>query len=138
LADDRRHLHRFGVTAQPTAEWTAQQLREAFPWDKAPPYVLHDRDRIFGHEFVEQVKAMGIEQVRSAPPSPWQRAYLERLIGSIRRECLDHMINFSDRALHRTLTAYASNYYSWRTHLALGKDSPQSRPIQGRAEEQHC
>jgi putative transposase len=134
LAHDRRRILHFGVTAHPTAEWTVQQLREAFPWDKAPRYLLRDRDRIFGHEFVEQVKAMGIKQVLSAPRSPWQRAYVERVIGSLRRECLDHMIVFGDRALHRTLTAYASYYHSWRTHLALGKDSPQSRRIQGRAE----
>jgi putative transposase len=118
---------------------TAQQLREAFPWDKAPRYLLRDRDRIFGHEFVEQVKAMGIKQVLSAPRSPWQRAYVERLIGSVRRECLDHMIVFGERSLHRTLTAYASYYQNWRTHLALGKDTPQSRrtqvPIEGNVVE---
>jgi transposase InsO family protein len=131
LAHDRRRILHFGVTAHPTAEWTVQQLREAFPWDKAPRFLLRDRDRIFGHEFIEQVKAMGIKQVLSAPRSPWQRTYVERLIGSLRRECLDHMIVFGDRALHRTLTAYASYYHSWRTHLALGKDSPQPRRIQG-------
>ena len=120
----------FGVTKHPTAEWTAQQLREAFPWDKAPRYLLRDRDRIFGCDFVEQVKAMGIKQVLSAPRSPWQRAYVERLIGSIRRECLDHMIVFSERSLHRTLTEYASYYHTWRTHLSLGKDTPQSRRTQ--------
>ena len=89
LAHERRRIVHFAVTAHPTAEWTAHQLREAFPWDSAPQYLLRDRDRIFGHEFVEQVKAMGIEQVLGAPRSPWQRAYIERLIGSIRRECLD-------------------------------------------------
>jgi transposase InsO family protein len=80
------------VTAHPTAQWTAQQLREAFPWDSAPRDLLRDRDQIFGNDFVDQVKAMGIKQVLSAPRSPWQRAYIERLIGSIRRECLDHVI----------------------------------------------
>src|ERR1700758_4370797 len=98
-----RHLLHFGVTAQPTAEWTAQQPREDFPWDKAPRYLLRDRDRIFGHEFVEQVKAMGIKQVLSAPRSPLQRAYVERLIGSIRRECLDHIIVLGERSLRRAL-----------------------------------
>jgi transposase InsO family protein len=92
LAHERRRIVHFAVTAHPTAEWTAQQLREAFPWDSAPQYLLRDRDRIFGHQFVEQVKAMGIEQVLSAPGSPWQRAYIERVIGTIRRECLDHVI----------------------------------------------
>jgi transposase InsO family protein len=134
LAHDRRRILHFGVTAHPTAEWTAHQLREAFPWDSAPRYLLRDRDRIFGQEFVEQVKAMGIQQVLSAPRSPWQRAYVERVIGSIRRECLDHMIIFGERSLRRTLTAYFAYYHSWRTHLALGKDTPQSRRIQGREE----
>jgi hypothetical protein len=84
----------------------------------------------FGHEFVEQVKAMGIKQVLSAPRSPWQRAYVERLIGSIRRECLDHFVVFGERSLRRTLTAYCAYYRNWRTHLSLGKDAPQSRRIQ--------
>jgi putative transposase len=91
LAHERRRIVHFAVTAHPTAEWTVQQLREAFPWDSAPQYLLRDRDRIFGQDFVDQVKAMGIKQVLSAPRSPWQRAYVERLIGSIRRECLDHI-----------------------------------------------
>ena len=99
LAHHRRRIVHFGVTAHPSAEWTAQQLREAFPWETAPRYLLRDRDRIFGLEFVNQVKAMGIKQVLSAPRSPWQRAYVERLIGTIRRECLDHMIIFSERCL---------------------------------------
>ena len=96
LAHERRRILHFAVTAHPTAEWTAQQLREAFPWDSAPRYLLRDRDRIFGHDFVEQVKAMGIKQVLSAPRSPWQRAYVERVIGTIRRECLDHMVVFNE------------------------------------------
>jgi putative transposase len=130
LAHDRRRILHFGVTAHPTAEWTAQQLREAFPWDSAPRYLLRDRDQIFGKDFVDQVKALGIKQVLSAPRSPWQRAYVERLIGSIRRECLDHVIVFGERSLHRTLTAYCAYYHRWRTHLSLGKDAPQSRRIQ--------
>jgi putative transposase len=88
LAHDRRRILHFAVTAHPTAEWTAHQLREAFSWESAPRYLLRDRDRIFGQEFVEQVKVMGIQQVLSAPRSPWLRAYVERVIGSIRRECL--------------------------------------------------
>ena len=92
LAHERRRILHFGVTAHPTAEWTVQQLRNAFPWESAPRYLLRDRDWIFGEEFVSQVKAMGIKPVLSAPRSPWHRAYVERLIGSIRRECLDHIV----------------------------------------------
>jgi putative transposase len=130
LAHERRRIVHFAVTAHPTAEWTAQQLREAFPWDSAPRYLLRDRDRIFGHEFVEQVKAMGIKQVLSTPASPWQRAYVERLIGTIRRECLDHMIVFNERCLYRYLKSFRDYYHHSRTHLALAKDSPVPRPIQ--------
>jgi putative transposase len=130
LAHDRRRLLHFGVTAHPTAEWTAHQLREAFPWDSAPRYLLRDRDRIFGPEFVEQVKAMGIKPVLSAPCSPWQRAYVERVMGSIRRECLGHVIVLSERSLRRTLTAYFPYYHQWRTHLSLGKDAPHPRRTQ--------
>lgn len=130
LAHDRRRILHFGVTAHPTAEWTAQQLREAFPWDTAPRYLLRDRDRIFGADFVDQVKAMGIKQVLSAPRSPWQRAYVERVIGTIRRECLDHMIVFNDHCLYRHLQNFIYYYHRSRTHLALGKDSPEPRPVQ--------
>ena len=130
LAHDRRRILHFGVTAHPTAEWTAHQLREAFPWDSAPRYLLRDRDRIFGPKFVDQVQAMGIQQVLSAPRSPWQRAYVERVIGSIRRECLDHVIVFGERSLRRTLTAYFGYYHQWRTHLSLDKDAPRSRRTQ--------
>ena len=130
LAHDRRRIVHIGVTAHPTAEWTAQQLREAFPWDRVPRYLLRDRDRIFGHEFTAQVKAMGIKQVLSAPRLPWQRAYVERLIGSIRRECLDHVIVFNERCLYRHLQSFTDYYHRSRTHLALAKDSPEPRPIQ--------
>jgi transposase InsO family protein len=130
LAHDRRRILHFGVTAHPTAEWTAQQLRDAFPWDSAPRYLLRDRDKIFGREFVDQVKAMGIEQVLSAPRSPWQRAYVERVIGAIRRECLDHVIVFGEESLRRTLNSCFAYYHQWRTHLSLAKDAPQSRRTQ--------
>ena len=129
LAHERRRIVHFAVTAHPTAEWTAQQLREAFPWDSAPRYLLRDRDRIFGHDFVEQVKAMGIKQVLSAPRSPWQRAYVERVIGTIRRECLDHLIVFNEASLYRHLQAFCSYYHRTRTHLALQKDSPEPRAV---------
>ncbi|MCP5115600.1 MAG: transposase family protein [bacterium] len=130
LAHDRRRIVHFAVTAHPTAEWTAQQLREAFPWDTAPRYLLRDRDRIFGHEFVEQVKAMGIKQVLSAPRSPWQRAYVERVIGTIRRECLDHVIVFIAASLYRHLHSFADYYHRSRTHLGLHKETPEARPVQ--------
>jgi len=110
LAHDRRRILHLGVTHHPSAEWTAQQLREAFPWDTAPRYLLRDRDKIFGKEFVDQVRAQGIKQVLSAPRSPWQRAYVERLIGSIRRECLDHVIVLGERSLRQHLSAYADYY----------------------------
>jgi putative transposase len=130
LAHDRRRVVHFAVTAHPTAEWTAHQLREAFPWDTAPRYLLRDRDPIFGQAFVEQVKAMGIKQVLSVPRSPWQRAYMERVIGSIRRECLDHLIVFNERSLKRHLQAYSDYYHGTRTHLALQKDCPEPREVQ--------
>ena len=94
-------------------------MREAFPWDTAPRYLLRDRDRIFGRDFVEQVQAMGIKQVLSAPRSPWHRAYVERLIGTIRRECLDHMIAFNERSLHGYIQEFLDYYHRNRTHLSL-------------------
>ena len=123
LAHDRRRILHFGVTACPTAEWTVQQLREAFPWETAPRYLLRDRDRIFGADFVKQVKAMGIKQVLAAPRSPWQRAYIERVIGTIRRECLDHMIVCNEAGLSRHLRRFADYYHRSRTHLGLEKDT---------------
>src|SRR5882724_8917933 len=129
LAHDRRRILHFNVTAHPTAEWTGQQLREAFPFDQLPRYLLRDRDAIFGDAFRGQVRDMGICEVLSAPRSPWQRAYIERVIGSVRRECLDHMIVFHETSLRRTLTSYFDYYHRWRTHLSLGKDAPEPRAI---------
>ena len=131
LAHDRRRILHVGVTAHPTAEWTAQQLREAFPWETAPRYVLRDRDSIFGHTFVDQVTAMGMSEVLSAPGAPWQRAYIERVIGTIPRECLDHMIVSSERSLRHHLSRFVDYYHQSRTHLALHKDAPEPRPVQG-------
>ena len=130
LAHDRRRIFHFNVTAHPTAEWTGQQLREAFPFDQLPRYLLRDRDRIFGDDFREQVRDLGICEVLSAPRSPWQRAYVERVIGSIRRECLDQVIVFNENSLRRTLNSYFDYYHRSRTHLSLGKDSPEPRAIQ--------
>ena len=130
LAHDRRRIVHFNVTRHPTAEWTGQQLRNAFPFDQFPRYLLRDRDAIFGQEFAERVREIGMEEVLSAPRSPWQRAYVERVIGSIRRECLDPVIVFDERSLRRILTSYAEYYHRTRTHLSLGKDSPEPRPVQ--------
>jgi transposase InsO family protein len=99
LAHERRRILHFHVTAHPSAEWTAQKLRNA-SWDSAPRYLLRDRDRIFGDAFTRQARDMGIKQLLSAPRSPWQRAYVERVIGAIRRECLDHVIIFNEAALY--------------------------------------
>ena len=130
LAHDRRRILHFNVTAHPTAEWTGQQLREAFPFDQLPRYLLRDRDAIFGDAFRGQVRDMGICEVLSTPRSPWQRAYVERVIGSIRRECLDHVIVFHETSLRRILGSYFDYYHRSRTHLSLKKDSPEPRPIQ--------
>ena len=124
LAHDRRRIVQCNVTAHPTAEWTAQQLREAFPWDSAPRYLLRDRDGIYSDDFRAQVRALGITEVLSPPRSPWQRAYVERVIGSIRRECLDHVIVWSEASLRRTLAEYVRYYHESRTHLGLAKDVP--------------
>ncbi len=110
--------------------WTAEQLREAFRWDSAPRYLLRNRDRIFGHDFVEQAKAMGIKQVLSAPCSPWQRAYVERVIGTICRECLDHMVVLNDSSLSRHLQAFVGYYHRTRTQLSLQNDAPDPRSVQ--------
>jgi putative transposase len=130
LAHDRRRILHFNVTAHPTAEWTGQQLREAFPFDQLPRYLLRDRDAIFGDAFRGQVRDMGIHEVLSTPRSPWQRAYVERLIGSVRRECLDHVIVFHETSLRRILGSYVDYYHRSRTHLSLSKDSPEPRSIQ--------
>ena len=130
LAHDRRRVLHHNVTAHPTAAWTAQQMVEAFPFDSAPKYLLRDRDRIYGDEFRKQVEVLGIIEVLSAPRSPWQRAYVERVIGSIRRECLDQVIIFNEESLRRTLRAYFRYYHGSRLHLSLDRDSPDSRPVQ--------
>jgi putative transposase len=129
LAHDRRRIVHCGVTANPTAQWTAQQVRNAFPWDTAPRYLLRDRDRIFGDEFTKQVTDVGIKEVLSAPRSPWQRAYIERLIGTLRRECLDHVIVFHEASLYRHVTSFMAYYHESRTHLSLAKDTPEPRPM---------
>jgi putative transposase len=130
IQHDRRRLMHFNVTAHPTAEWTARQILEAFPFESAPKYLLRDRDGIYGSEFREQVAVMNITEVLSAPRSPWQRAYVERVIGSIRRECLDHVIILNEEGLRRVLASYIRYYHKSRLHLSLDKDSPDPRPVE--------
>jgi len=127
---DRRLIVMINVTTYPTAEWIARQITEAFPWDRAPKYLIRGRDGAFGHAFKRRLHAMGIRDRPIAPRSPWQNCHVERLIGSIRRECLDHVIVFGEAHLRRVLRKYADYYNGTRTHLSLAKDSPISRPIQ--------
>jgi transposase InsO family protein len=128
LAHDRRRIVHLAVTAHPTAAWTAQQLREALPWDSAPRYLIRDRDHAFDG-LGRTVNAMGMQHVLTAPGAPWQNAHVERFIGSVRRECLDHVLVFHEAGLHRILQAYRGYYERSRTHLALAKDTPIPRPI---------
>jgi transposase InsO family protein len=130
LAHARGYVVHFNITEHPTAEWTAQQVIEAFPWDEAPRYLLRDRDRIYSASFRRRVRNMGIADVVIAPRSPWQNPYVERLIGSIRHECLDHVIVLHARHLRRLLTGYVHYYHYWRTHRSLAMDCPVSRPVQ--------
>lgn len=130
LSHERRRVLHFNVTEHPSAAWTAQQLVEAFPEDTAPRYLLRDRDQIYGADFRQRMHGMNIEQVIMAFHSPWQNAYVERLIGSIRREYLDHSIVLGERHLRRILRTYFDYYQRSRTHLSLAKDAPEPRPVQ--------
>jgi putative transposase len=132
LTHQRRRVVHFNVTEHPTAEWTTQQVIDAFPWDEAPRYLLRDRDRVYGASFRLRLRNMGIEEVLIAPRSPWQNPYVERLIGSIRRECLDHVIVLHEHHLRRLLTGYFQYYHRWRTHRALDMDCPLPRLVQRR------
>src|SRR6202051_2843805 len=126
---DRRDLAWISVTTNPTAEWVARQITEAFPWDGAPGYMIRDRDRIYGTVVTRRLRAMGIRDKPIAPASPWQNGVVERLIGSIRRECVDHIIVLGEAHLRRILKSYARYYNETRTHLALDKDAPLSRTV---------
>ena len=130
LHHDRRQIVNFNVTAHPTAQWTAQQIVEAFPFDTAPRYLLRDRDGIYGDTVKRRIKSLAIEEVITAPRSPWQNPFVERMIGSIRRDCLDHVIILNERHLRRILREYFDYYHTCRTHLSLNKDSPRSRTVQ--------
>ena len=127
---DRRDLVWINVTTNPTADWIARQLTEAFPWNEAPGYVIRDRDRIYGAVVTRRLRAMGIRDKPIAPASPWQNGFAERLIGSIRRDCLDHFIVFGEAHLRRILRTYAAYYNDIRTHRSLDKDAPAHRPVQ--------
>ena len=130
LVHHRRKVAHFNVTDSPTAAWTAQQIVEAFPDDSAPLYLLRDRDAIYGSEFQRRVKGMGLAEVLTAPRSPWQNPFAERVIGTIRRELLDHVIALNEGHLRRRLGAYLRYYHGSRTHLALQKDAPEPRAVE--------
>jgi putative transposase len=130
LAHHRRRVLHFNVTEQPTAAWTAQQVVDTFPDDTAPAYLLRDRDATYGDAFRHRVKGMQIHEVLTAARSPWQNPFAERLTGSIRRECLDHVLVLSERHLRRILTRYFVYYHRTRTHLSLNKDGPDGRPVE--------
>jgi transposase InsO family protein len=130
LSLDRRRVVHFEVTQNPTQVWLSGQMTEAFPWDTAPRYLLRDRDKSYGPAFRHRVRAMGITEVITAPRSPWQNPYAERFIGSIRRECLDHVIILSERHLRRVLSSYFKYHHDARTHLSLNKDCPRPRRVQ--------
>jgi len=130
LAHHRRRVVHFNVTEHPTAHWTAQQIVNAFPDDSAPSYLLHDRDQVYGEPFRRRVKGLRIKEVLTAPHSPWQNPFAERLIGSIRRECLNHVLVLGERHLRRVLVRYFAYDHQARTHLSLDKDAPDRRPIE--------
>lgn len=130
LRHDRRRVVHFNVTAHPTAHWTGQQIVEAFPYDEAPRFMIRDRDGIYGMDFRERVKHMGIEDVVTAPQSPWQNPFAERVIGSIRRECLDHVIVVNEAHVRRILASYFAYYHESRTHLSLGRNAPTPRRVE--------
>jgi len=131
LQHTRRKLLWLAVTAHPNAEWLARQLTEAYGWQQAPRYIIRDRDRTYGGVFLRRIRAMGIRDRPIAPHSPWQNGCAERLIGSIRRDCLDHVIVFGERHLRSLLKSYQKYYNEARTHLSLQKDAPIPRAVQG-------
>jgi len=133
---DRRRVVHFRVTTNPYAEWTAQQIVDAFPYETAPRFLIRDRDDIYGDYFKKRVEGMGIEEVLIAPSSPWQNPYCERVIGSIRRECLNHLIVLSERHLHRILTDYFDYDHNSRAHLSLDRNSPTPRHTEPPSEGQ--
>jgi len=132
LSHDRRRIMHFNITANPTAAWTSLQVLQAFPFDSAPRFLIRDRDEIYGNEVQETMNTLGIKQVVIATRSPWQNGFCERVIGSIRRECLDHVIVLNTGHLRRLLKEYLAYYHGSRTHLGLEKDTPKPRAVQTR------
>jgi transposase InsO family protein len=130
MGHGRRQILWFGVTAHPTREWIANQITEACGWEQAPRYLIRDRDGAYGEVFVRRIRSMGIRDRPTSPRSPWQNAYAERLIGSIRRECVDHVVVFGERHLRHVLLSYMQYYNEVRTHLSLNKDAPAPRSVQ--------
>jgi transposase InsO family protein len=130
LLDQRRRVVHVGVTEHPSAGWVSQQLREAFPFDTAPRYLLRDRDASYGSRVSQTLASLGIEQVVLAPRRPWQSPYVERFIGSLRRECLDHVIVLNERHLHRIVSAYLAYYHQVRPHLSLARNAPVPREVE--------
>jgi transposase InsO family protein len=130
LSHDRRRIVHVNVTAYPTPVWTAQQFREAWPWDEAPRFLIRDRDGIYGEVCSHAMRSMGTEEGLTAPRSPWQNPFVERVIGSIRRECLDHVIVWNERSLRRHLQQDFAYDHQWRTHLSLDRDPPIARGTQ--------
>jgi transposase InsO family protein len=130
MAHERRSIIHFNITDSPTAFWTAQQIINAFPENTAPKYLIRDRDGTYGSAFVRRMQGLGIQEKLIAPRSPWQNPFVERLIGSIRRECLDHMIVFGAAHLHRTLCRFTDYYQNYRPHRSLEQDSPLPRAIE--------
>lgn len=127
IAHDRRRILHFNVTRHPSSAWVSQQLREAFPYDTAPKYLIHDRDSIFNTEAVGTMKAIGLKSVRTSFKSPWQNGIAERFVGSCRRDLLDHVIVLNERHLKRLMSEYIPYYHEDRTHLALAKETPAGR-----------
>ena len=134
IAHHRRRVLHFNVTAHPTAAWTAQQIVDTFPDDSAPSYLQRDRDHVYSQQFRHRMKGMCIAEVLTAPHSPWKNPFAERLIGSIRRECLNHVLVLGERHLRRILTRYFDYYHRARTHLSLHKAAPDVRPVELPAE----
>jgi transposase InsO family protein len=130
LCHGRRQILWLGVTAHPTAEWVARQVTEACGWEWTPKYIVRDRDSVYGEIFTRRLRAMGIRDRPTAPRSPWQNGHAERLIGSLRRECLDHAVVFGERHLRHMLLSYLAYYNGARTHLSLNKDAPVPRAVQ--------
>ncbi len=132
LSLERRRTLHFNVTRHPTAEWTAQQIVEACPFDLPGRYLIRDNDKIYGTKFRDRVDGLGLEQTRTAFRSPWQNGFAERWIASLRKDCLNHVVAINESQLRRVIRLYVAYYHQNRTHLGLEKDTPEERPIESR------